>query len=240
MQDITWIFFDCFNTLVDDFDETGDQSGVKPLGELAAQAGVVEQPEDFHRLYIQWRKNEWDGTSWHEVNLPERIAGTLALGRSSSKPLSQLTDELMQCFHKTYPDTLRITPGAEEMLARVGHKYRTCLVSNFFLPGYPEKVLRQFDLHHSFDLIIDSAQVGFKKPGLEFYQYVFEQTGIGPEELPNVLFIGDSLVNDVVTPRKLGMQSLRFDRSRDVANFQPTPEGVPSINSWDQFLVDKK
>ena len=57
MQDITWIFFDCFNTLVDDFDETGDQSGVKPLGELAAQAGVVEQPEDFHRLYTQWRKN---------------------------------------------------------------------------------------------------------------------------------------------------------------------------------------
>ena len=34
-----WIFFDCFNTLLDDFDETGDESGLSPIVHLPVRDG---------------------------------------------------------------------------------------------------------------------------------------------------------------------------------------------------------
>ena len=34
-----WIFFDCFNTLLDDFDETGDESGLGSILDLSVREG---------------------------------------------------------------------------------------------------------------------------------------------------------------------------------------------------------
>lgn len=38
-HDFDWIFFDCFNTLIDDFDPGGDESGLCSLPELAVTQG---------------------------------------------------------------------------------------------------------------------------------------------------------------------------------------------------------
>ncbi len=236
-QPIKWIFFDCFNTLVDDFDETGDQSGVKPLGQRCAEAGVFDHSESFHQAYLQWRSMQWVSASWHEVDLLDRIRGTLALGKKPEMDLEQLSNELMEIFHQTYPSTLRAVSGAAEMLDRLGSKYKTGLVSNFFLPGYPGKVLESFDLHHTFDFILDSAQVGHKKPGKEFYLAAMQKAGVAEADTNQILFVGDSLLNDVITPQNLGMQAIHFDRSADVPNAKPTPGHLPSITSWDQFMV---
>lgn len=35
----TWIFFDCFNTLLDDFDEAGDESGLGSILDLPVREG---------------------------------------------------------------------------------------------------------------------------------------------------------------------------------------------------------
>ncbi len=31
MNEFDWIVFDCFNTLIDDFDQAGDESGLGPM-----------------------------------------------------------------------------------------------------------------------------------------------------------------------------------------------------------------
>ena len=46
-----WIFFDCFNTLIDDFDATGDESGLGSLPDLAVEIGAALTREDFVSAY---------------------------------------------------------------------------------------------------------------------------------------------------------------------------------------------
>ena len=79
-----WIFFDCFNTLIDDFDSTGDESGLGPLLHLPVEAGFYPSETDFKRDYDEWRKRKWTGDEWHEVELPERLRAIL-MGRDSSR-----------------------------------------------------------------------------------------------------------------------------------------------------------
>lgn len=50
-RDFDWIFFDCFNTLIDDFDESGDESGLGSLPVLAVQHGFFAAPADFVSAY---------------------------------------------------------------------------------------------------------------------------------------------------------------------------------------------
>lgn len=239
-KDVTWIFFDCFNTLIDDFDETGDQTGMKPLGQLAMSRGLFDDKEGFHRAYLTFRDTEWTGDSWHEVTLRDRLIKTIRLGHDTGLSESELVDELLHEFHTTYPPTVRTTPGAAEMLNEIGTKYRTGLISNFFLADYPEHLLTRFGLADSFDFILDSDQVGFKKPGLDIYHKALDLAGIGSNDTGQVLFIGDSLVNDVVKPQELGMRSIHFDRSGDRPNTNATPPGYSSITSWEEFHLNSE
>jgi hypothetical protein len=49
--DYDWIFFDCFNTLIDDFDQTNDESGLGSLPTLAVELGLFRTREDFLSAY---------------------------------------------------------------------------------------------------------------------------------------------------------------------------------------------
>lgn len=233
----TWIFFDCFNTLVDDFDPSGDETGMKPLGHIAVHHAVFEQEEDFHAAYIEWRKQEWQGASWHEVSLEDRLRGTLKLGLKPASNLEPVVEELMHEFHQSYPATLRCTPGAAEVLNRYGNAYKTGLISNFFLADYPQTVLDRFGLSDSFDFILDSAQLGTKKPGDRIYHEAMKRAGVHPSEAQQILFIGDNPVNDVLKPMELGMDAIHFDRSLDRPNARSTPSGARAIKSWQEFSL---
>ena len=53
---IEWIFFDCFNTLIDDFDQDGDESGLGPMQHLPVEAGLYDTVYDLRKDYLDWRK----------------------------------------------------------------------------------------------------------------------------------------------------------------------------------------
>ena len=50
-----WIFFDCFNTLLDDFDEAGDESGLGSILDLPVREGYFATPRGFEAAYSRWR-----------------------------------------------------------------------------------------------------------------------------------------------------------------------------------------
>jgi len=73
--DYDWIFFDCFNTLFDDFDQTGDESGLGSLPTLAVELGLVRTREDFLCAYHadHWSKPH----GMHETTFAERLTCVL-------------------------------------------------------------------------------------------------------------------------------------------------------------------
>lgn len=77
------------------------------------------------------------------------------------------------------------------------------------------------ELAEYFDAMIFSCDEGIAKPDPEIYRRACERLRVAPE---NVLFVGDSLPNDVIAPKQLGMHVLHigtngegFDSIADVA-----------------------
>ena len=121
------------------------------------------------------------------------------------------------------------------MLQTWYHQVKMGVVSNFFLPGWPQRMLMKFGLADFFDFIVDSASFGVKKPGHSIYFEALRQARLSADQGDRVLFIGDNFTNDVLAPMTLGMQALYLDRSVEPPSSTPVPEHVPSIEGWTQF-----
>jgi putative hydrolase of the HAD superfamily len=84
------------------------------------------------------------------------------------------------------------------------------VVSNFFVAGLPLEFLRSFGLAGFFEFVIDSASLGFRKPGARIFEAALERAGTAADQ---VTFIGDRLDLDIIPAHALGMRVLHLDRS---------------------------
>ena len=235
ISEIDWIFFDCFNTLID---ETADETGLAPMEQLPVQAGLYPDRDTFHADYIDWRKRQWH-TDWREIHLRDRLYDLLSQRRRDlQNPLSDaaldiLITDMVNSFEANYFKLLKLPEGVVEMLDHWRGKVRMAVVSNIHLPYVPEKWLTQFGLHPYFEFVIDSAACGWKKPGREIYQAAWQLANIPPDQTHRVIFIGDSLANDVLMPIELGMRGIYFKRpGRPPVS---TSDPIPVIQHWHEF-----
>jgi HAD superfamily hydrolase (TIGR01549 family) len=229
-----WIFFDCFNTLIDDFDQSGCELGLASMYQVPVAAGLYDSLEALRQDYHRWRKAHISGYG-QEYTLAERLERLLA-GTRPYTPAATRTEVVQQMelqFVQHYPQTLRLPEGVATMLAAWQGRVRMGVVSNFFLAQWPEKCLDHYGLRSHFDFILDSAACGWRKPGPEIYHQALQLAG-GPDP-KRVLFIGDHFRNDVQTPLHFGMQALHFDRSAERPSTHATPVGFDSITHWDHF-----
>ncbi|MEO1403122.1 MAG: HAD family hydrolase [Cyanobacteria bacterium J06635_1] len=231
-----WIFFDCFNTLIDDFDETGDESGLAPMYHVPVKAGLYDTLEEFRQDYHRWRKAHLSGKA-KEYTLQERMQHILAAYRPQADPelVQQVIQTMATQFATAYPKTLRLPTGVQAMLDYWHGKVQMGVVSNYFLADWPDKFLTAYGFRPYFDFVLDSAACGWRKPGTEIYQAAIKLADV--QDFSRVLFIGDHLRNDVMAPTQLGMQAIHFDRAGERPNATPTPSEIPSITHWDQFRL---
>ncbi|MBT9310993.1 HAD family hydrolase [Leptothoe kymatousa] len=231
---LDWIFFDCFNTLIDDFDTSGYEIGLAPMYQVLVAAGLYKHIEDVRADYHRWRLENIAGKP-EEQTLQQRFRNLLATYRPNVPPatvdqvVAEMEVEFMQCF----PNTLRLPPGVESMLQRWHGHVSMGVISNFFLADWPAKMLERYGLRHYFQFVIDSADCGHRKPGDKIYQLA-----LAAADNPNpsrIMFIGDHLTNDAIAPQRLGMQSIYFDRSADRPSSSAALATIKSINHWDQF-----
>ncbi|MBK8501741.1 MAG: HAD family hydrolase [Saprospiraceae bacterium] len=232
---IKYIFFDCFNTLIDDFDEYGDESGMRPLAHIPVKHGLYDVEHEFHDDYLAWRRNYWSNGNCDEVLLRDRLNHIFLEQMNRNRKdvnLTLVVEEMLTLFHEIFPTTIRTSNKVRAVLDNLKDRIPMSVVSNFFLPDYPEYLLAQHDLHHYFEFIIDSAQLMVKKPGKEIYNHVLAKAGIKKGDISQVLFIGDNLKNDVLTPMEIGMQAWYFDRSEERPSAQ-APGHIKSFKNWD-------
>lgn len=232
---LDWIFFDCFNTLIDDFDTSGYEAGLAPMYQVPVAAGLYQAIEEVRADYHRWRLEHIAGQP-HEQTLQQRFRNLLATYRPEAdattvdQVLAEMEVQFMQCF----PSTLRLPAGVESMLQRWQGQVSMGVISNFFLADWPAKMLERHGLRPYFKFVLDSAECGKRKPGDTIYQMALEVAGNPAPE--RVLFIGDHLTNDAIAPQKLGMQSIYFDRSAERTSSSAAPPKINAITHWDQFI----
>jgi putative hydrolase of the HAD superfamily len=229
-----WIFFDCFNTLIDDFDAVGEEHGLGSLPDLAVARGLFADPADFMAAYLVARRRSADG---REVNLPERLTRVLAASPAGldAAAVAAALPALLARWDEDYRRLIRPTPGVQAMLAHWSLRKPAAVVSNFFLPGQPEQYLQRFGLDGHFRFVVDSADFGYRKPDPRIFLYAIERAGLTPADAPRILFIGDRNDLDIQPARALGLQVLHFNRSRAGRRVEPVAADVPAIFDWADF-----
>jgi haloacid dehalogenase superfamily, subfamily IA, variant 3 with third motif having DD or ED/haloacid dehalogenase superfamily, subfamily IA, variant 1 with third motif having Dx(3-4)D or Dx(3-4)E len=115
----------------------------------------------------------------------------------------ELTDDAKRIVVACYEKTTDIINSAKETLDVLAVRYPMILVSNFY--GNIRTVLDEFCLTKYFRKIIESAEVGIRKPDPAIYKLAINKFGFEPKE---VVIIGDSYKNDIAPANILGCRSI--------------------------------
>lgn len=104
-----------------------------------------------------------------------------------------------------YGKVVKITAHSADVLKVLNEKYQMVLVSNFY--GNIRTVLKEFKLDVYFKDIVESAEVGIRKPDPRIWEIGVERLGLKPEE---VVVVGDSFYKDVEPAIKAGCHTVWF------------------------------
>lgn len=116
------------------------------------------------------------------------------------------------CFQELFehfarPESWQITPDAPAVLAALAERgYHVGIASNY--DHRLRRVVKGWLALLAVPHLIISSEVGWRKPGREFFECVCRTVGLPPE---HVLYVGDDLVNDFDGARNAGMRTLLYE-----------------------------
>jgi HAD superfamily hydrolase (TIGR01549 family) len=104
------------------------------------------------------------------------------------------------------------------LLARLAHRYRLAVVSNFDYSPTALAILETAGVRDLFATIVVSDEVGWRKPRADIFQEALRRTGVEPH---HTLFVGDRIDIDVVGAHAVGMDAAWINPGRE-----PLPPGI--------------
>lgn len=214
------IVFDLDDTLYPERDYVF--SGFKAVGEWAQSAFSVDADRAFRHL-----------TSLFEAgmrgNTFDRWFSDFGLPRSK-------VSEAVRVYRSHIP-TLRLFPGALEILRSLHQHYRLGLLTDGYLATQQAK-FRALDLNGEFDAVVYSDELGrdYWKPSEKPFITIARLLDLPPSQL---VYVADNPAKDFVAPKKLRMGTIRVTScGGEYARLTPTAaEYAPdlTLSSLDDF-----
>ncbi len=122
------------------------------------------------------------------------------------------TDILKQFEEVISEDVQAVTlyPEAKEIIEKLRERdIKIGIISNLSVPY--QKPFFTLGLAELTDEHIFSCNVDCKKPDEKIYQLLVNRLMLAKE---NLIMVGDSLINDVTTPKNIGIQAIHLDRTQ--------------------------
>lgn len=141
------------------------------------------------------------------------------------KPSKKLIDLLESIWEKS-DQKAKLFPETIEVLQNL-KKYKLALISNTTSKSF-EKVEKKFKFQKYFDFLAVSFKVGLVKPDPKIFKLVAQKLDLKPQE---ILMVGDNLIDDIKTAKKLGMQAILIDR----ANKHPGEKSIKNLKEIFNF-----
>ena len=211
------IIFDAYGTLIST--GSGSSDAVK---KILKKIELSVSPEDF---YSEWKRlnRKYKG---YDIFLTEREIFTISLGdlyekyNISSDFKSDVDIMLKTMLNRNLFDDTFV---ALEQLSR---DFKILIGSTTDdIPLFQNLKYNKLDIIPN-DRIYTSERLGCYKPQADFYQGILDSENLQPE---GVVFVGDSLTDDVYGPRQLGIYSVLIDRKNEFKSNDIKPDRV--INS---------
>jgi len=214
MSEYKFILFDCMETLID----MEDLPGEKEYALWALEGSGVEtywkDSEEFVQDFIFIRKLLKERQPcYKEFDIYERFQLIVErkLGSGRSEELAQIVGQLVANYWRTYIKMCYLGEDVRETLGILAGKYKLGVVSNFIVQGGVEQLLQLQGIDHCFQFVVTSVREGWRKPHPKIYEAALQRAGVANRK--EVLFIGDDLENDYLTPLTLGMEAILYDRN---------------------------
>jgi HAD superfamily hydrolase (TIGR01509 family) len=176
--------------------------------------GVVEDlPDDSHIAAWERRLGLEPGTllevmwgeAWRQLSVGaitnddyvQRIAGQLGL------PDAEAAGRFVEEF---YSDD-RFNPEVVAAVRALRGRYKVALLTNAS-PGQDDRIREQFglDAHTEFDVYVNSAYAGLRKPDPAIFHLTLARLGVAPQQ---AIFL-DDLLRNVDSARTLGIHTVQF------------------------------
>jgi FMN phosphatase YigB (HAD superfamily) len=228
------IFFDWGDTLIHypgfDNDPEGHTAAVERLF-LWMRANVKRQC--FNRIGMEWPAfqgayNAIAAEHWAEIadtnrdqSFAERLVG--ALRRSGC--VCHMEADMEAALVGSYLDEMTAgcwpIQGGAEVVPALARDYPLAVVANFPVPEIVHLTLERHGLKEYFEQIVVSGTVGRMKPDPLPFKVALKALGVAPQD---VLFVGDSLRNDMRGAKALGCRTAWL--SGDPGALTPTDGSV--------------
>ena len=118
-------------------------------------------------------------------------------------------------YLNTYTEEWFLCPHAERTLSCLSSHYQLGILTNGFRDTQ-EKKIRASPLAQYLTWFISSEDVGSLKPHREAFEGIIRRTGAEPEE---ILFVGDSLEDDIIGARNAGMNTVWYNPAGLIPQF---------------------
>ncbi|MBQ9650903.1 MAG: HAD family hydrolase [Prevotella sp.] len=141
-----------------------------------------------------------------EMKLRIQMEHLVGQGYWYAAPL-ELSQRQSEVLEDLYALTISQTAKSREVLKRLKEDNRLALVSNFY--GNLSEVLREFGFDDIFEVVVESAVVGVRKPDPAIYRLALEQLAL--DNLTEVTVVGDSMKNDIVPAHTLGLKTILIE-----------------------------
>ena len=156
--------------------------------------GLGEITDDMMHVYSQINVKYWQLLERGELTKPQILVGRF----EEFFGLHGLDTSVAPAFNEEYQlrlgDTICFEDHAQQVLKQLQGTVLQCAVTNGTLVAQQRKLSRS-GLDQVFDQIFISEVLGVEKPGIGFFEKVFEALpGIEPSQM---LIVGDSLTSDI-------------------------------------------
>ena len=169
--------------------------------------------QQFWEAYVATEKKLGEGgmilpTDTFRTTLRKKISLQLQTLKADVDNIDRMTEQLTESI---YSETLEVVEESRNVLQRISNKYRCpmVLVSNFY--GNIHTVLREFNIDGFFAEVIESAEVGIRKPDPRIWQMgiqALQRLSPTPLSPQDITIVGDSLEKDINPAKSLGCNTI--------------------------------
>lgn len=108
-------------------------------------------------------------------------------------------------YEHTKAGYLKPFPRVVPTLLKLKREYKLGVVSNGIAVKQWEKLIG-LGIHHFFDVVVTSGELGFEKPQKVFFEFAVKALRCKPEEC---VIVGDNVKSDILGGNRAGMHTIR-------------------------------
>jgi putative hydrolase of the HAD superfamily len=220
-MDIRALIFDINGTLIDiETDERMEQA-YRAIGHFLTYQGLTLHRWEVLDLYFQVMKEQFAQSKeiypefdvvevWREILERHASDGTRSLPPEKFQQIPLFLAELQRGISRK---RLTLFPQVLEVLSQLRERYPLAVVSDA-QSAYALPELRAVGLHEYFEPVIISGDYGYRKPDARLFQTALDRLQVLPGQ---AVFIGNDGYRDIFGARQLGIKTILFRHTQDVA-----------------------